>query len=399
MEEEYIVENGRVLEGMLNKFFTEAKMNKGSGSRVALRNMVMQCVNDLKSNPQPSQRCNASIEGRRRNLTFMAVNNERQAAQILGNYIKKYVEAECVSEGMRLGKGGRKNLQKEINTSVAKLFRNTNLRIDMVRKAQQATGTGSTPSKTKEDFTPEERSQYIKEGYIECDNIFYKDGNYLTEGDYQSNAKKTAKGTILTILVFIISLVVTNMIRSYFGGTPGGDFASDAMRNGFMWFTCLILAPILEEPAKLISIKGGYGKHFFFAFNFLEFGLYVMMLVSGGMSIGVAILIRTIAVMMHALTTRILGSTKGRGIGITSFKLAVSILIHFIFNALFLKYMVFGVAGNTILLFIIGFFGVAFGLFLVSKIFSKSKNDTEYDNFTTQSNIDYGTRGGGYGYA
>lgn len=397
MEEEYIVENGKVLECMLNNFFTEAKMNKGSGSRVALRNMVMQCVNDLKSNPQAAQRCNASIEGRRRNLAIGALNNEKAASQILGEYIKKYVESECVSEGVRLGKGGRKNLQKEINNAVAKLFRNTNLRIDMVRKAQQATGTA--PTNSKEDYTPEERSKYLKEGYIECDNIFYKDGLYLSEGDYQSNAKKTAKGTILTILVFIISLLLTNMVRSYFGGTPGGDFASEAMKNGFTWFTCLILAPIIEEPAKLISVKGGYGKHFFFAFNFLEFGLYVMMLVSGGMSVGVAILIRTVAVMMHALTMRVLGSTKGKGIAMTSFKLAVSILIHFIFNALFLKYMVFGIAGNTILLFIIGFFGVAFGLFLVSKIFSsKTKNDNDYNDFTTQSNLDYGMRGG-YGYA
>ena len=184
------------------------------------------------------------------------------------------------------------------------------------------------------------------------------------------------------------------MIRTYFGGTPGGDFASSAMKAGFLWFTTLILAPILEEPAKLISVKGGYNKHFFFMFNFLEFGLYVMMMVSGGVSLGVAVLIRSIAVLLHAITNRVLASTKGRGIVNTTFKLAISILLHFIFAALFMKYTVFGIAGNSLLLFVIGFFAAAFGLFVVSKLFKPKNNYQSY--FTTTGNLE---PTGSYGYA
>ena len=122
-----------------------------------------------------------------------------------------------------------------------------------------------------------------------------------------------------------------------------------------------------------------------------------MMFMAGGVAnLGIAILIRGLAVMMHALTTRILGTSKGKGFANTTFKLAISILLHFMFNALFMKFTLFGVGGNSLLLFAIGFFGVAFGLFVVNKLISRNSSNNYNNNFTTQGNLDYGTQGGYY---
>ena len=385
MEGEYILENSKLLESMIDKFYeANGPKQNAINNKVGLKNALTGIAGEVKSNPKLSRAVNARIEGKRRTTATGAMRNETETGRILGNYVKAYVEGECVKAGEKLGKN-RKDLQKQLQVEVATIFKNTNIRIEEVNKAKQV--TGNTNEKKQEGYTPEEREQYLKEGYVECDNLFYN-SELLTEGDYQSNTRKTFKATVLTVLVFIVSLVLTNMVRVYFGGTPGGDFASPVMKNLFMMFSCLILAPIIEEPAKLISVKGGYGKHFFFMFNFLEFGLYVMMMVAGGTTLGMAVLIRGIAVLMHAITSRVLASSKGRGFFNTTFKLAISILLHFIFNTIFLKYTLFGIAGNSLLLFVIGFFAAAFGLFVVSKLF-KPKQDTYSNyNFTTTSNLE-----------
>ena len=395
----YIIENDVLLEHMLDSFLTEANVTNNN-SKAALKNTLTGIARDVSSDGS-SKRANSIIEGKRRNLANISLRNEQIVKQTLGNQVSSYVEGECVKAGEKLGKrkGGKTSYIKAFQTEVATIFKNTNIKIEELRKLSQDTTavlgkqvTNNTAKENEESI--EDKKRLIQEGYVECDNFIYTADSLLVEGDYQSNAKKTFKATILTVLVFIISLVLTNMIRTYFGGTPGGDFASSAMKAGFLWFTTLILAPILEEPAKLISVKGGYNKHFFFMFNFLEFGLYVMMMVSGGVSLGVAVLIRSIAVLLHAITNRVLASTKGRGIVNTTFKLAISILLHFIFAALFMKYTVFGIAGNSLLLFVIGFFAAAFGLFVVSKLFKPKNNYQSY--FTTTGNLE---PTGSYGYA
>lgn len=383
---------------MIDRFLSEANVSSNN-SKVALKNTLTSIARDVSSG-DASKRTNSVIEGKRRPLAVAAGRNEAAARQILGDNVKSFVEGQCVKSGEKLGKrksGNGKSVIKEFQSEVATIFKDTNIRIEELKKLSQDTNAvlGNQATQAKEEFTPEEREQLLKEGYVECDNFLYTSNNMLSEGDYQSNFKKSFKATILTVLVFIISLVLTNMVRTYFGGTPGGDFASAAMKNCFLMFTTLILAPLIEEPAKLIAVKGGYNKHFFFTFNFLEFGLYVMMMVAGGTSLGIAVLIRSIAVLLHAITARVLSSTKGRGIFNTTFKLAISILLHFIFAALFMKYTVFGIAGNSLLLFVIGFFAAAFGLFVVSKIF-KPKNDYNSSYFTTTGNLE---PTGSYGYA
>ena len=397
---EYIIENSELLnkvfnflyEASLNNKTAIARANQPSGKQ-ALQNLFTGTANLVKTQSNISRNANARVEAERRRLIVGSGEIDRKTNELIGNYMKQFLEQDCIKAGEKLGKMRKKNLSKEIESTVAGIIRNHVRRKDLVDKTRQTIGTSasqkasqartdaainaeSNPQRLAANYTLEDLNtdQLLKEGYIECENPFY-----------QSTTKKNVKATILTIIVFILSLVITNMVRVYFGGTPGGDFTSDAMKNGFMWFTTLLLAPILEEPAKLIAVKGGYGKHFFFTFNFLEFGLYLMMFMAGGVAnLGVAVLVRGIAVLMHAFTTRILGASKGKGFASTTFRLAVSMLIHFAFNALFLKYGAFGISGNALLLFAIGFFGVAFGLFLVSKIGKSNSNS----NFTTQGNLE-----------
>lgn len=406
---EYIIENSELLnkvfnflyEASLNNKTAIARANQPSGKQ-ALQNLFTGTANLVKTQSNISRNANARVEAERRRLIVGSGEIDRKTNELIGNYMKQFLEQDCIKAGEKLGKMRKKNLSKEIESTVAGIIRNHVRRKDLVDKTRQTIGTSasqkasqartdaainaeSNPQRLAANYTLEDLNteQLLKEGYIECENPFYDE--MLLEGDYQSTTKKNVKATILTIIVFILSLVITNMVRVYFGGTPGGDFTSDAMKNGFMWFTTLLLAPILEEPAKLIAVKGGYGKHFFFTFNFLEFGLYLMMFMAGGVAnLGVAVLVRGIAVLMHAFTTRILGASKGKGFASTTFRLAVSMLIHFAFNALFLKYGAFGISGNALLLFAIGFFGVAFGLFLVSKIGKSNSNS----NFTTQGNLE-----------
>ena len=403
MEGEYITENSALLENLLEEF-CEANLSTGRkvgnsrpNGKTALKNLFMFYKNQVSSDPKYSRRANMVLEEKRKREVMLSMNIDRATVTALGNYMKQFLESDCVKEGEKLGKSRNKNLPKELEQAVGRIMRNHTQRKSLVDKAKNVTDNQKSEGTIPNDYeiSSEERERLLKEGYIECENPFYD--QILLEGDYQSNTKKTVKATILTIIVFILSMVITNMVRMYFGGTPGGDFASDAMKNGFLWFTTLILAPILEEPAKLISVKGGYSKHFFFTFNFLEFGLYIMMFMAGGVAnLGIAILIRGLAVMMHALTTRILGTSKGKGFANTTFKLAISILLHFMFNALFMKFTLFGVGGNSLLLFAIGFFGVAFGLFVVNKLISRNSSNNYNNNFTTQGNLDYGTQGGYY---
>ena len=214
--------------------------------------------------------------------------------------------------------------------------------------------------------------------WVQCDNPFYSER--LSEA--QGQIKKTAKATLLLVVTFIVVTILTNALRTFFGGTAGGAFTSPANRVAFIFFSRVVLTPFIEEPAKLISIKGGYGKHFFVAFNMVEFGLYTMMLMGLGVSLTPIILFRGLGVMMHALTTRIQANSSGTTFS-RAWRLAISIIIHFIFNAIFVKFMLFGAPSNALLLFAIGFFGVAFGLFATVK--KKSNNE-----FTTVGNTEQG---------
>lgn len=227
-----------------------------------------------------------------------------------------------------------------------------------------------------------ESNQPQKDGYwIQCDNPLYGT-NLLTEGNGQ--VKKIAKATLLMVVTVIVVTILTNALRTFFGGTIGGGFSSRANQVAFLFFSRVVLTPFIEEPAKLISIRGGYGKQFFLAFNMVEFGLYTIMMLGAGVNLTPIILFRSLAVMMHALTTKLQSNNTGTAFS-KAWRLAISIVLHFIFNAVFLKYMLSGIGStsNALLLFAIGFFGIAFGLFAMVK----KKSDNE---FTTVGNTEQG---------
>jgi hypothetical protein len=234
-------------------------------------------------------------------------------------------------------------------------------------------------------------STSIPKGYVECVNPLYNpEIERLSESDYYSYQEKnykTVKATLLTVVVFVLTMILTNVIRIYFGGTPGGEFTSSAEKSIFSFFSCLLIAPIIEEPAKMISIKGGFGKHFFFMFNMIEFGGYILMFLAlGTPGLGIMVLFRALAVIMHGLTTRIqMSGGINQGIFRTTIKLGICILLHFAFNALFLKSSVLGLPASKVCLFAIGFLGVAFGIFkMVQKGVSAMTG-----RFTTRGNLDY----------
>lgn len=256
-------------------------------------------------------------------------------------------------------------------------------------KANYSTTRYSATAMSESELKEEEENLGDLTGYTECVNPFYEWGNPY----YQSNTKKIGKATLLTLMVFILTMLFTNVIRIYFGGTPGGSFSSPGEKAIFQFFASLFIAPILEEPAKMISIRGGYGKHFFFAFNILEFGGYVLLaLLSGvsGSALGLYVLIRGVCVLFHALTMKIHASGgNNQSLTKSTIKVAITILLHFIFNALFMKYVgvTGGLVAGKVLMFVIGFFGVAFGIF---KIVGKRNNSsmTGNRNFTTASNLE-----------
>lgn len=95
----------------------------------------------------------------------------------------------------------------------------------------------------------------------------------------------------------------------------------------------VIVAPIFEEGAKFISIKSDFTGMFFVVFNVYEFSMYVMMMISGGMSVGLSIFYRTLPLIMHFLTTAIQYiCIKEANMPKTGY--AIGVGMHFIWNTL-----------------------------------------------------------------
>ncbi len=289
----------------------------------------------------------------------------------LGNLMPQLTNL-CDSSGSDMANKKAFNV-KNLRTKVVNIMKKVNESMTELYKAK-----GVLAYQRTQNYDKSEKATKTEGYYVKCPNPLYE--MELLEGNGQ--VKQTAKATILLLVTFIVVTVITNALRTFFGGTPGGDFSSPANKVAFLLFSRVIITPFIEEPAKLISIRGGYGKQFFIAFNMVEFGLYTIMMMGAGVSLTPIILFRSVAVMMHALTTRIQANNSGSTFS-KAWRLAISIVIHFIYNAVFLKFMIMGLPTNTLLLFAIGFFGVAFGLF--SMIKKKSNNE-----FTTVGNTEQG---------
>ena len=306
-------------------------------------------------------------------------NIEQLTVNALGQSTFQSVCEYIVSKAKAITSSGTSGIQKKVVSSVTDTMKYTNKLLIELNNVQNPNGIGIGTNVSTGDQTSTQSNNRaglnnlstnatrLSEGfqYVECINPLYN----LSEGEYQSTFKKNMKATLLTIVTFVITMLLTNIIRIYLGGSPGGDFPSGWQHGLFTFFSSLILAPIIEEPAKLIAIKGGYGKNFYFAFNFLEFGGYLLMfLMTGGSGLGVFIILRTICAIFHAITMRIMGSGN-KGAVKSTIKLAICILLHFAFNALFIKYagLIGGMAASKVLMFAMGFFGAAFGIFKVFK--------------------------------
>lgn len=291
---------------------------------------------------------------------------ETECAQSLGQYKDQFTEI-LNSTATQLSKSKKLNI-KTFNTSIAKSIKDFYDRyIVGSREAKAVLDYNANNQYTSGKVALSKNSKWT-----ECVNPFYEgdygNGNPITRTAGRVIRSKPMKATLLTLVTFAVTMVLTNVVRIYLGGTPGGQFTTSWGLGLFQFFSCLFIAPIVEEPAKMISVKGGYGKHFFFAFNLLEFGGYILMFLHlGTASIGFVIILRAISVIFHAITMKIHQSAQNQGPVKTGIKLGICILLHFMFNAVALKYSFMGVAGVPMLLFAIGFMGVAYGVFAVAR--------------------------------
>ena len=363
----------------LNKRVDNANQSQNN-IRSTIRNMLIQSINETRANNGGNNLNNLLETERGQAKEKFTTNIQTPSYQYLGDLYPQVVE-QCNKVALSFkGKIG----SKQFNTGIAQIMKFISDQNQLRQQAIQFTNGSEirNPNTTSDEVKGAESYvfKHTKENgllFTECINPFY-DESLLREDDYGNDYvtgtvkrvynSKTGRAVLLTVVTFVVTTVLTNIIRVQLGGTPGGSFAGAWEKGIFDFFSCLILAPIIEEPAKMIAVKGGYGKHFFFAFNFLEFAGYILMFMHlGTASIGFIIILRALAVIFHAITMRIHGSAQGQGAVRTTTKLAICILLHFMFNAIALKYAVLGVAGLPMLMFAIGFMGVAFGVFKLVK--------------------------------
>ena len=379
---EFICDNSKVLNKLADRYVEILLEQAPQGSNLAsvtsarnVKSSLMKCYTEEKASNN-GKMLNDKINAESSKCARMSQQTERLIVNTFGQDGASRLCEFSNSEASSVSKGKNLTLKRVVNAvcNVVKRFTTENNLRSKVQNETQKSESISVPK-----------------GYVECINPLYNpEIERLSESDYYSYQEKnykTVKATLLTVVVFVLTMILTNVIRIYFGGTPGGDFSSAAEKGIFSFFSCLIIAPIIEEPAKMISIKGGFGKHFFFMFNLLEFGGYILMFLAlGTPGLGVLILFRALAVIMHGLTTRIqMSGGINQGIFRTTIKLGICILLHFAFNALFLKSSVLGLPANKVCLFAIGFLGVAFGIFkMVQKGVSAMTG-----RFTTRGNLDY----------
>lgn len=389
--EESIYETDKHLSKLADRFveiLLESQGNVNDSKRLnniattkTLKSDLLKTVTEEKQNQVGSVNLNKKIDVESEKCSRLS--KERYETPIVNTFGQERSSRLCElcnSASSALSKGKSLTLKKLVNavTGVIKQFTNENKLMSQTQQTIAASESVEAPK-----------------GYFVCENPLYgltsdtlnENDYYDWNSNYNSGTSKTVKATILTIVTFVVTMVLTNVVRIYFGGTPGGAFSSPAEKGLFSFFSCLIIAPLVEEPAKMISIKGGYGKQFFFTFNLLEFGGYIVMFLAlGAPGLGIMILFRALAVIMHGITTRIqMSGGNNNGLFKTTVKLAISILLHFMFNALFLKSSVMGLPANKVCLFAIGFMGVAFGVF---KLLKKGVS-TMTDKFTTRSNLEY----------
>ena len=123
---------------------------------------------------------------------------------------------------------------------------------------------------------------------------------------------------IILCVVILINTFCSSLFQLYFSKTIA--FALSA----------IIIAPLVEETGKFISIETKSTMSYFITFNIAEFSLYLFTMLSAGMSLPVIIIGRSLAVLLHGLTTYI--QKKGYNKNDKTKHFLSAILIHGIWN-------------------------------------------------------------------
>lgn len=130
----------------------------------------------------------------------------------------------------------------------------------------------------------EEVDAIMSKAFIDMtDSFAVRDAAYLKFKYYDAN--NIRKSMKLLLYVYILNSVFNMVLSTLLG--PIGNI-----------ITCVIIAPIVEESAKRISITGKFGKEFAITFNAFEFTSYVINF-SG---VDKIIAIRAVVVGMHLIT-------------------------------------------------------------------------------------------------
>ena len=129
-------------------------------------------------------------------------------------------------------------------------------------------------------------SRVISDALLNSDSFMDSIAKYVNEDDQP----KIAKAVRLLIFVLIISAIL-QLIALLAFGTAGNTIVST------------IIAPIIEDGAKAIAVRGEYGAVYNVIFNAFEFSSYISMFSLNGYSIGKGILVRIPAIAMHSINT------------------------------------------------------------------------------------------------
>lgn len=148
------------------------------------------------------------------------------------------------------------------------------------------------------------------------------------KNEFNSIFGNTISSIVLLLIVIIINTFIISLIMIIglvFGLTPAL----------MMLIGVTIVAPLVEETAKYISIRGGATKEYFIIFNVYEFLSYTTRMIFSGFNIIPTILIRLAAILMHGTTTTIQSTFNNlfpndhskRMIG-----LSIAIILHALWN-------------------------------------------------------------------
>lgn len=163
-----------------------------------------------------------------------------------------------------------------------------------------------------------------------------KDLRVRLQLDKEITDKKTDKileGFIKALFIFCILYISLNFISLFFIGI----FTSIGLSNLLYPFIVIILAPILEEISKYISIKVNSTYEFFIIFNVIEFSMYTIAYMNAGMPFLLIAFIRLLTVGLHLTTTLIQSkfikkSEESNDKKYEKIGLFIGILVHALWN-------------------------------------------------------------------